>query len=353
MKTIKIGTREIGIGKPCFIIAELSCNHNHKFDIAMETIHAMKAAGADCVKLQTAKPGSITIDCDNDLFKIKGGTLWDGMTLYELYKETYTPWEWHEALKIEVEKLGMIFFSSPFDFEAVDFLENLNVPAFKIASFEITDVPLINYAAKKGKPVIISTGIADELYIDDAIQACKDAGNENIILLKCTSAYPTPLSDVNLNVINTLRTKYDLNIGLSDHTEGSLVAIGAVALGACIVEKHFILDRNIGGPDSKFSMEPKEFKAMVDGIRDIEKAMGKPEIVLDEKIIKSRTHARSLFVVEKMLKGEKFTFTNVKSIRPGQGLLPKFLPDILGKTAKVDIERGTPLSFDLINLINN
>jgi len=349
MKTIKIGTREIGKDKPCFIIAELSCNHNNNFDIAMETIHAMKLAGADCVKLQTSKPGSITIDCDKDVFKIKGGTLWDGMTLYDLYKETYTPWEWHEAIKNEVEKLGMIFFSSPFDFEAVDFLDNLNVPAFKIASFEITDVPLINYVASKGKPVIISTGIADELYIEDAIQACKSAGNENIILLKCTSAYPTPLSDVNLNVINTLRTKYNLNIGLSDHTEGSLVAIGAVALGACIVEKHFILDRNMGGPDSKFSMEPNEFKTMVEGIRDIEKAMGRADIIIDEKVIKSRAFARSLFVVENINKGEEFTASNVKSIRPGQGLLPKFLPDILGKTAKNNIERGTPLSFDLIN----
>lgn len=349
MKTIKIGTKEIGKGMPCFIIAELSCNHNNNFDIAMETVHAMKKAGADCVKLQTSKPGSITIDCDKDVFKVKGGTIWDGKTLFELYNETYTPWEWHQEIKNEVEKLGMIFFSSPFDFEAVDFLENMDVPAYKIASFEITDVPLINYAASKGKPIIISTGIADEQYIEDAIQACKSAGNENIILLKCTSAYPTPLSDVNLNVLNTLRTKYNLNIGLSDHTEGSTVALGAVALGACIVEKHFILDRKMGGPDATFSMEPKEFKTMVDGIKDIEKAMGHAEIIVDEKVKKSRGFARSLFVVENIRKGEAFTIMNVRSIRPGQGLLPKFLPDIIGRTAKVDIDRGTPLSMDLIN----
>lgn len=349
MKTIKIANKEIGKDKPCFIIAELSCNHNNSLDIAMKTIHAMKEAGADCVKLQTSKPGSITIDCDKDVFKVKGGTLWDGRTLYDLYLETYTPWEWHLAIKNEVEKLGMIFFSSPFDFEAVDFLETLNVPAYKIASFEITDVPLINYVAAKGKPVIISTGIADEQYIEDAIKACKDAGNDDIVLLKCTSSYPTPLDRVNLNVINTLREKYGVNVGLSDHTEGSLVAIGAVALGACIVEKHFILDRNIGGPDAAFSMEPNEFKMMVYAIRDIERALGEPDIIVDEKVISSRAFARSLFVVENISKGEAFTSTNVKSIRPGQGLLPKYLPEITGKTAKVDIERGTPLSFDLIS----
>lgn len=349
MNTIKIANREIGKNKPCFIIAELSCNHNNSLDIAMNTIHAMKEAGADCVKLQTSKPGSITIDCDKDVFKVKGGTLWDGRTLYDLYSETYTPWEWHLAIKNEVERLGMIFFSSPFDLEAVDFLETLNVPAYKIASFEITDIPLINYVASKGRPVIISTGIADEQYIEDAIKACKDAGNDKIVLLKCTSSYPTPIDRVNLNVINTLREKYGVNIGLSDHTEGSLVAIGAVALGACIVEKHFILDRNLGGPDAAFSMEPSEFRIMVDGIRDLECALGQPEILVDEKVISSRSFARSLFVVEDILKGELFTYTNVKSIRPGNGLLPKYLPDIIGKTAKENIERGTPMSFDLIN----
>jgi pseudaminic acid synthase len=349
MKSIKIANREIGEDKPCFIIAELSCNHNNSLDIAMKTIQAMKESGADCVKLQTSKPGSITIDCDKDVFKVKGGTLWDGRTLFDLYSETYTPWEWHLAIKNEVEKLGMIFFSSPFDLQAVDFLETLNVPAYKIASFEITDIPLINYVASKGKPVIISTGIADEQYIEDAIKACKDVGNDNIVLLKCTSSYPTPLNRVNLNVITTLKEKYGVNVGLSDHTEGALVAIGAVAIGACIVEKHFILNRNIGGPDASFSMEPNEFKKMVDGIRDMECALGNRDIVIDEKVLSSRSFARSLFVVENISKGEVLTSTNVKSIRPGNGLLPKYLPDIIGKTAKFAIERGTPLSFDLIN----
>jgi pseudaminic acid synthase len=350
MKSIRIGNSDITDVSGIFIIAELSCNHLQDFSLAVKTIHAMKEAGADCVKLQTVRPGSITIDCNKTDFLIKGGTLWDGKTLFELYQETYTPWEWHEPIKKLVEDLGMEFFSSPFDNEAVDFLETLNVPAYKIASFEITDIPLIKYAAAKGKPMIISTGIAEESDIQDAVEACHAVGNYDVILLKCTSAYPTPYEEVNLNMIPTLRSKFGCFIGLSDHTFGSTVPMGAVALGAKVIEKHFILGRELGGPDAGFSMEPHEFKAMVDSVRELEKALGKPEIQISDKIRKSRDFARSLYVVEDVKKGEFFTIENVRSIRPGFGMKPKYLSDILGKKAGKDIERGTAMSEDLIQL---
>ncbi len=342
-KEINIGTFSLKQDGPAFIIGELSANHNQDYELALKTIDAMYEAGVNCVKLQTVKPESITIDCDNEYFVIKGDTLWDNRTLYDLYKEVYTPWEWHEPIKKYVEERGMIFFSSPFDFEAVDFLESLNVPAYKIASFEITDIPLIKYVAQKGKPVIISTGIADEQYIDDAINACIEVGNKEVILLKCTSSYPTPLSEVNLRAINTIREKYDCLVGLSDHTIGSLVPLGARALGACVIEKHFILDRAIGGPDAAFSSNPAEFKEMIDSIRSLELALGKSTLDLSPKVMKSRQFQRSLFVVEEIAEGEVFTLKNVRSIRPGQGLLPKFLHTVLGKKAKHNIKRGVPL----------
>lgn len=347
MKTIDIGGKKIAKGKPSFIIAELSCNHLQNFDLAVKTIHEMKKAGADCVKLQTLTPGSITLDSRKKDFMIEGGTLWDGKSLFELYAEIYTPWEWHEPLKKITEELGMVFFSSPFDHEAVDFLDKLGVPAFKIASFEITDIPLIKHAASKQKPMIISTGIAREEDIRDAVDACKSEGNNQLILLKCTSAYPTPLDEVNLNTIPTIRDTFHCHVGLSDHTVGELVPLGAVALGAVVIEKHFILDRSMGGADSAFSMEPHEFKKMVDSVRAIELALGGNEILLSPKVEKSRQFARSLFVVEDIKEGELFSNKNIRSIRPGYGLQPKFLNDVIGKKAMKNIEKGTPLSRDM------
>lgn len=350
MKDIKIGNRTVGQNHPTFIIAELSCNHLNNFDLAIKTIQKMKEAGADCVKLQTSKPSSITIESDKPDFVVKGDTLWDGRTLYDLYSETYTPWEWHAPIKKAVEDLGMVFFSSPFDYDAVDFLEELNVPAYKIASFEITDIPLIKYTASKGKPVIISTGIAKEEDIQDAVEACRTVGNDQVILLKCTSAYPTPWDEVNLYVIPELRRKFNCAVGLSDHTLGDIVPIGAVALGAKVIEKHFILERSIGGPDAAFSMEPDEFAEMVKRVRILEQTFGISEIKISEKVEKNRQFARSLYVVEDIQKGEAFSEKNVRSIRPGFGVKPKFLPEVLGQSAKKNIEKGTPFSFDLIEV---
>lgn len=345
MKSIKIGNKKVGPGNPAFIIAELSGNHLQNFDIAVKSIHAMKDAGADCVKLQTVKPGSITIDCDKTDFIIKG-TIWEGRKLYDLYNEVYTPWEWHQPLIDLANKLGMVAFSSPFDHEAVDFLETLNVPAYKIASFEITDIPLIKHTASKGKPIIISTGIAEEEDIKDAYDACLSVGNNDVIFLKCTSAYPTPISEVNLSQIRTLQERFKCLIGLSDHTLGHVVPMGAVALGAVVIEKHFILDRNMGGADAKFSMEPHEFENMVKSVRQMELAIGKPEIVLSPNVAENKLFARSLYAVKDILAGETITSENVKSIRPGFGLKPKYYEQILGTKATKFIERGTPISFE-------
>ncbi|TYB78759.1 pseudaminic acid synthase [Bizionia myxarmorum] len=348
-KNIFIGDREISNTSPVFIIAELSCNHNGKLDLALKTIDAMHEAGADCVKLQTSKPDSITIDCSAESFIIKGGTLWDGKTLFELYQQVYTPWEWHEEIKNYVESKGMVFFSSPFDLKAVDFLEELGVPAYKIASFEITDIPLIEYTAKKGKPIIISTGIATEQDIELAIQTCKNVGNEDVIILKCTSAYPTPLEEVNLKVIPDIRKRFNCLVGLSDHTMGTIVPLGAVSLGAKVIEKHFILDRSLGGPDAAFSMEPAEFKEMVDTVRMMEKALGKVTYELSEKVMKNKQFARSLFITEDVKENTIITAENVKSIRPGNGLHPKYYNEILGKTFNQQLLRGTPLTIEMIN----
>lgn len=348
MKEVQIGNVKIGDGHRSFIIAELSCNHLNNYDLAVESIHKIKECGADCVKLQTAKPESITINSDKSDFVIKGDNLWKGRTLFDLYQEAHTPWEWHEPIKKLVEDLGMVFFSSPFDLKAVDFLESLNVPAYKIASFEITDIPLIRYTASKQKPIIISTGIAWEEDIAEAVDACRKEGNNQIILLKCTSSYPTPLKDVHLKVIPKIRERFDCLVGLSDHTTGSIVPQGAVALGASVIEKHFIMDRKLGGPDAAFSLEPSEFKEMVDSVRLMEESLGDSKITLTPQAEKSRSFARSLYVVENIKEGESFTSLNVKSIRPGYGMPPKFLPNIIGKRAVKDIERGTALSKDLI-----
>ncbi|MFA6081578.1 MAG: pseudaminic acid synthase [Patescibacteria group bacterium] len=348
--TFKIKDREIG-GKKVFIIAELSGNHNHDFNRAVKSLKAMKEAGADAVKLQTYTADTLTIDCSNKYFQIKGGTLWDGKTLYELYKEAYTPWDWHPKLQKVAKELGLIFFSTPFDRTAVDFLEKLDVPAFKVASFEANDTPLIEYIASKKKPVIISTGISTLNEITDALKACKNQGNEKIALLKCTSAYPAPFNEVNLDTIPNMAKRFKKIIGLSDHTLGISVPVAAVALGAKVVEKHFILDRKLGGPDAEFSLEPYEFKSMVKSIREVEEAIGKATYELSPKILKSRKFQRSLFTVADISKGEKFTENNIRSIRPGFGLSPKHFYDIIGMTAKQNIKRGTPLIWKLIDKI--
>jgi pseudaminic acid synthase len=348
MKTLKIADRMVGNSHPTFIVAELSANHLQKFDLAVKTIKAAAEAGADAIKLQTYMPETITIDCDNEYFQIKHDTLWDGKTLYQLYQEAYTPWEWQPKLKKVAEDVGLIFFSTPFDKTAVDFLEEIDVPAYKIASFEITDIPLIEYVASKKKPVIISTGIATLSDIEEAINACKRAGNEQIALLKCTSAYPTSPEEVNLKTIPNLAETFNIVIGLSDHTHSISIPIASVALGAKIIEKHLIFDRSLGGPDSAFSLEPKEFKAMVKAVREVEKAIGKVNYEFTDKIKKSRELSRSLFVVKDVKAGEIFTEENVRSIRPGYGLHPKYLRDVIGKRARKNITRGTPLRWDLI-----
>jgi len=329
-----------------FIIAELSANHNHNYDIAYKTISAAKESGADAIKFQTYTADTITIKSTQEYFFINQNTLWDGRTLYDLYKEAHTPWEWQPKLKEYAESIGLICFSSPFDFSSVDFLERMNVPAYKIASFEITDIPLIKYVASKNKPVIISTGIAKLSDIELAVDTCRKVGNENIALLKCTSAYPAPVEESNLLTIPHLRDTFNVIPGLSDHTMGSTVAIAAVALGAKIIEKHFILDRKLGGPDAEFSMEPNEFKEMVQAIRDVEKALGKVSYDLSPKVEKSKVFARSLFIVEDVKKGEQITLNNVRSIRPGYGLSPKYLNTVLGKKFRNNFEKGTPLNWD-------
>lgn len=347
--SIKIGNQKIGEGEKTFIIAEMSANHLQSFERAIEIIKKAKESGADAIKLQTYTPDTITIDCDNEYFQIKQGTIWDGITLYKLYEKAYTPWEWQPKLKKIAENLGLICFSSPFDRTAVDFLEEMDVPVYKIASFEITDIPFIEYIASKGKPIIISTGIATLGDIEEALKACKRMGNNQIALLKCTSAYPSPLEEVNLRTIPNMKETFNTVVGLSDHTLGHSVALGAVALGAKIVEKHFTLKREDGGPDAKFSMEPEEFKVMVQGIREMEKALGTVTYELTEKQKNSREHSRSLFVVKDIKKGDVFTEENVKSIRPGFGMSTKYIKDVLGKKSRIDVKKGTPIEWKIID----
>lgn len=345
---MKIGTFDLNCGKT-LVVAELSANHRQSLEIAMKTIDAAKEAGADAVKLQTYTADTLTIDARNEHFMIQGNTLWDGRTFHDLYREAYTPWEWQPKLKEHAEALGLILFSSPFDPTAVDFLEEMGVPAYKIASFEILDIPLIEYVASKGKPVILSTGIATREEILDALNACRSAGNSQVALLKCTSQYPTPMSDANIGDVPVLQRQFNVPIGLSDHTLGYSIPIAAVTLGACIVEKHFILDRKLGGPDAAFSLEPKEFGEMVRCIHDVESAIGTSNLELTSAMKKGRIFGRSLFVVEDIRKGESFTPKNLRSIRPNLGLPPKFLNEVLGNKAAVDIQRGTPLTWDMID----
>jgi pseudaminic acid synthase len=333
-----------------FIIAELSANHNQNFATAVETIKAAKRTGADAIKIQTYTADTITIDCKSDDFMIKQETIWDGKYLHDLYKEAYTPWEWHEELFSIAKEEGLICFSSPFDKTAVDLLEELNTPAYKIASFEITDIPLIEYTASKGKPIIMSTGIAELEDIELAIAACKRMGNEQIILLKCTSSYPSPIEEANMIMIGDLAKRFGVISGLSDHTMGITVPVVATVLGARVIEKHFILDRSIGGPDASFSLTEEEFTAMVKAVREAEVSVGKVDYTLTDKMLKSREHSRSLYVVESIKAGEYITEQNVRSIRPGYGLHPKHYKDVMGKKAKIDLVYGTPLKLDLLTM---
>jgi pseudaminic acid synthase len=328
--------------KHVFIIAELSANHNNDFDLTVKTIKAIAEAGADAVKIQTYKPESLTLNLNTGLFAPRTEGLWEGYTSWALYKEASMPYEWQPELKQLAEDLGLAFFSSPFDKEGVDFLESMDVSLYKVASMEITDIPLIKYIASTGKPIIISTGTAELADIELALKSCKEMGNDRITLLKCTAEYPAPIYKANLLTIPNLKETFGTEVGVSDHTMGSTVPIVAVALGATVVEKHFILDRSLGGPDSAFSMEPNEFKAMVQAVREAENALGKITYEVSEQ---SKMKRRSLFVAEDIKAGEKITEKNIKSIRPGNGLHPKHLPTILGKAANQDLTKGTPANF--------
>jgi pseudaminic acid synthase len=328
-----------------FVIAELSANHNGSLATAIETIRAAKRSGADAIKFQTYTADTLTLDCDESDFVIKGGTIWDGKKLHDLYKEAYTPWEWHAQLFEVAKEEGLVCFSSPFDKSAVDFLETLHCPIYKIASFEITDIPLIEYVAKKGKPIIISTGIASYEDIQLAVETCRKVGNDNITLLKCTSSYPAPVAEANLAMMQQLAIDFKVKIGLSDHTLGSTVPVIATALGAEVIEKHFILDRSIGGPDASFSMNEIEFTTMVKAIREAEVAVGTTSYELSPKQVAGKDFSRSLYVAEAINKGEIITEKSIRSFRPGFSLHPKHLPEILGKTATRDLKKGERISL--------
>ncbi len=345
---LKIGDQSIGAGYPTYIVAELSANHNGEYDEAVRILHAANEAGADAVKLQTYTPDTITIASEREEFRVTGGTLWDGRTLHDLYAEACMPWEWQPRLKKLAEELGMDCFSSAFDSTAVDFLEKMGVPAHKVASFELVDIPLVQKMARTGKPLIMSTGMATTEEIEEAVQAARQVGATQIALLKCTSAYPAPPEEMNLRTIPEMARRFDVPVGLSDHTMGIAVPVAAVALGACIIEKHLTLSRSDPGPDSAFSLEPHEFKAMVEAVHTAEKAMGEVHFGLSCKEEASRVFRRSLFVVEDVREGEAFTEANVRSIRPGNGLHPRHLEEVLGKKAAQGIKRGTPLRWEFV-----
>jgi pseudaminic acid synthase len=345
---MKIRGRMVGARFGTYVIAEMSANHGQSFEQAVEIVKAAKNAGADAVKLQTYTPDTITIDSGDEIFQTAKGSLWEGRTLYELYGEAYTPWEWQPKLKEIAEEIGLACFSTPFDFTAVDFLEKMDAPAYKIASPEIIDLPLVRRVAATGKPVIISTGMASLVEIEEAVHAFREAGGNDIALLKCTSAYPARTEEMNLRTIPDLAKRFAVPVGLSDHTLGIAVPAAAVALGACIVEKHLTLSRSTPGPDSAFSLEPHEFKQMVDAIRVAEKALGQVKYGLTEAEQLSRRSRRSLFVVQDVKAGERLTPDNVRSIRPGYGLPPKHYEEVIGRLAARDMQRGTPLQWDAI-----
>ncbi len=349
-KQINIGNKLVGGDAKTFIVAEVSANHLQDFERAKAIIKAAADAGADAVKLQTYTADTITLDCDNDYFQITQGTIWDGTTLHKLYQEAFTPWEWQPELMKYANELGMECFSSPFDHTAVDFMEEMDMPAYKIASFEINDIPLIRKIAKLGKPMIFATGIAYLEDIERALAVCREEGNEQVVLLKCTSQYPSPYESMNLKVIPNMAEVFDCSTGLSDHSMGCTVAVASVALGAKMVEKHLTLSRADGGPDAEFSMEPAEFKQMVDEIRIVEKALGRVTYELTEQQVRSREDGRSLFVVKDIKAGEIVTEENVRSIRPNFGLHTMYYEEVLGKTAKTDIKKGTPLAWNLLDL---
>lgn len=345
-KEIKIANSIISENSPAYVVAEMSANHNMDFNRAKEIIKAAKESGADAIKIQTYTPDTITIDSDMPAFRTNG--IWEGRTLYELYGKAYTPWEWQSELQEYAKELDIDFFSSPFDLTAVDFLEAMDVPAYKVASFEINDIPFIRKIAKLGKPIIMSTGIAYLEDIDLAVRTCRDAGNDNIILLKCISSYPAPYDEMNLKVIPNMKETFGCLCGLSDHSMGTEISVAAVALGAKVIEKHFTLRRSDGGEDSQFSMEPAEFEQMVNQIRNVEKALGHVSYDLNKGQIESRIYSRSLFVVQDIKKGETITADNVRSIRPGIGMHTKYWDEILGKKARCDVKKGTPMDWKYI-----
>ena len=331
-----------------FIVAEMSANHGGKIETALETVHAVKESGADAIKIQTYTADTITLNCDEPDFVVAPGGLWSGRKLHELYNEAYTPWEWHQDIFEEARKIGLLCFSTPFDKTAVDLLESLDNPVYKVASMEITDIPLIAYIASKKKPIVISTGIATIADIELAIDTCHQNGNDDITLLKCTSAYPAPIEDANLLTMSDMKERFGVKVGLSDHTMGNDVALAATALGAEMIEKHFIIDRSLGGPDSKFSMNRNEFTEMVQSIRNIEKALGAVSYPSDLSQIKGRRYARSLYVAKDIKAGETITETNVRSVRPGFGLHPRYLSEILGKRVNQDLKKGTRMDLKYI-----
>lgn len=344
---LTIGSRKVGPGHPAYLIAELSANHGQDFDQAVRIVRAMAASGADAVKVQTYTADTLTIPCDNEYFRIGGGTLWDGRTLHDLYQEAYMPWDWQPKLQAVAADLGLDFFSTPFDASAVDFLEAMNVPCHKVASFELVDLPLLRKIAATHKPVIASTGMATEDEIAEAVKTLRDGGCTQLALLKCTSAYPALPEEMHLRTLSDLAARFSVPVGLSDHTMGHTVPVAAVALGACIVEKHFTLSRATPGPDSAFSLEPEEFAAMVTAIHTTEKALGRVNYQVSANEAMSRQFRRSLFVVADVKAGEPFTAQNVRSIRPGHGLHTRHLDEVLGQRAVRDLKRGTPLSRDM------
>lgn len=348
MTPFKIGRRRIGPGHPVYIIAEMSANHGGDFRRALKILESAKAAGADAVKLQTYTADTLTLDADQPWFRIGKGTLWKGRRLHDLYREAYTPWAWQPKLMRAGRRLGLDVFSSPFDASAVDFLEEMGVPAYKIASFEIVDLPLIRRAAATGRPLIMSTGMATLAEVAEAVGAARRAGARRIALLKCTSAYPAPPSDMNLRSLPALAAKFRVPVGLSDHTMGIATPVAAVTLGACLIEKHFTLSRSHKGPDSAFSLEPGEFKEMVDAVRSTEKALGSARFGVMASEEASRVFRRSLFVVQDVKAGERFTPANVRSIRPGNGLHTRHWNEVMGRRAARDVARGTPLSWPLL-----
>ena len=347
--TINVGGRQIGTGHPVYVVAELSANHNRDFEQAVRIVHAAKAAGADAIKLQTYTPDTITIRSERECFRIQGGTLWDGRTLYDLYGEAYTPWEWQPKLKAIADEVGLDFFSSAFDPSAVDFLEKMQVPVHKVASPELVDIPLLQTMARTGKPLILSTGMATLEEIEEAVTAAGKAGAKQIMLLRCSSAYPAPPEEMNLRSIPELARRFNLPVGLSDHTTGIAVAVAAVALGACLVEKHLTLSHSNGGLDSAFSLDPSEFKAMVEAVRAAEKSLGKVQFGISPHERSTVPFRRSLFVVADVKRGELLTTENIRSIRPADGLHPRHLSNVLGRRAVRDIERGTPVAWELMD----